>query len=137
MNKAEVAKLKVELRAAEKGWITSRTAEGARYDIVLDNRTRLYRVQVKYVSCASANATGAVQVGLRRWAGDGRDKPRGRTRVYTADEVDALVVYVPQVDKLCWFNPDMFAGRVAFNLRYEQPKNGQKTGLWFVQDFIW
>jgi hypothetical protein len=137
MNKAEVAKLKVELKAAEKGWITSRTIEGARYDLVLDDRSRLYRVQVKYVSGVAGNSVGCVQVGLRRWAGDSRDQPRGRTRIYTASEVDVLLVYVPQVDKLCWFGADIFAGRPSFNLRYEPTKNGQKAGLILVQDFVW
>lgn len=137
MNKAEVAKLKVELRAAEKGWITSRTIEGVRYDLVLDDRSRLYRVQVKYVSGVSSNAVGCVQVGLRRWAGDGRDQQRGRTRIYTAGELDALVVYIPQVDKLCWFGSDVFANRPSFNLRYEPARNGQKTGVILVQDFVW
>jgi hypothetical protein len=47
--KGEFAKLKVEQRALEKGWITSRTVESSRYDLVLDSGKKLFRVICKQI----------------------------------------------------------------------------------------
>lgn len=137
VNRAEIAKLKVELRAAEKGWICSRTIEGARYDLVLDNGLRLFRVQVKYAGSKASNSNGSVQVSLRRWAGNGRDQRRGKTRTYSAEEIDSVAVYIPQIDKICWFESEHFAERHGFNVRYATPKNGQSKGVILAQNFVW
>lgn len=137
--KGEIAKLKVELRAAEKGWISSRTIEGARYDLVLDDGSKLFKVQVKWTSVVSAHSSGAVQVSLRQNNGDDRNLiyRRRKTRTYNRDEVDAVVVYISQIDKLCWFDPEVFENKDVLNIRYEPTKNGQIKNVMFAENYFW
>lgn len=79
--KGEIAKLKVELMAAELGWISSRTVEGSRYDLVLDNGKKLYRTQVKYADGKSSHSDGSILVGFRKAIGDDRNKNTKYQRV--------------------------------------------------------
>jgi hypothetical protein len=123
--KGEFAQLKTELRAAEKGWIVSRTVEGARYDLILDDHSRLYRTQVKYVESPPTHSVGSVNVHLRK-----------RGRRYTSEEIDVLIVYIPQIDRLCWFDAKMFENRASFVVRYAPPKkSGRKLNL--AEDYLW
>lgn len=135
MDKGEVAQLRAELRAVEKGWIFSRTEAHARYDLVLDDGKRLYRVQVKYCDHESSHSTGSVSVGLTKLTG--YNKRGSVARTYKKSEVDALIVYLPKTQKLCWFNVDVFDNRPSFSIRYAPPKNGQKTRLRMAEDFEW
>jgi hypothetical protein len=129
--KAEIAHLKVAFRAIELGVVLSKPIVETRYDYIADTSGKLERCQVKYAGKAGRGA-GSVVVNLRSWA-----PGRKRERVYSADEVDALFVYVPQVDMVCKFPPAMFVGKASFLLRYEPPKNRQTTGLNLVEDYKW
>lgn len=135
--KGQIAQLKVEARAVEKGWVVSRTSEGARYDLVLDNGSKLYRAQVKWGESKHHNAEGSVQVNLRRFVGNDRDGKRTKTKTYSKDEIDVLLVYVPQVDKVCWFGAEHFDGKPMLIVRYLPTKNGQKYKTRMVGDYVW
>ncbi len=137
--KVEIAKLKVELRAAQKGWITSRTIEGASYDLVLDDGCRLYRAQVKYASGKSVHSTGVVKVTLIRNNGDDRNMiyRRRKTKCYSAGEIDVVLVYIPFVDNVCWFNADIFEGRPNLYVRYAPARSNQKQGITFAENHLW
>lgn len=135
--KGQIAELKAQMRSAEKGWICSRTSEGARYDLVLDDGKKLHRVQVKWAESELSNADGSVQVNLRRYIGNDRDVTRTKTRTYGAEEIDAVLVYVPQVDKLCWFSPKDFGDKATITIRYTPTKNGQKYKTKMVEDYVW
>lgn len=58
---------------------------------------------------------------------------------YTGEEIDAVVAYLPQVDALCWFGPEVFAGRSALTVRLAPSANGQQKGVpsWYYGDFRW
>lgn len=131
--KGEIAKLKVEQRAHEKGWIPSRTVDYARYDLVLDDGQRLYRVQVKYTDSRNTRADGSVSVNLKK------EKFNGTTnyQTYSSDEVDVLIVYVQKTDCLCWFGPEHFHNKTSLFLRYEPSKNGQIKRTKMIEDFKW
>jgi hypothetical protein len=45
-----------------KGWIASRPTRDCRYDVVLDDGERLYRVQVKYAGRRAVHCDGAVSL---------------------------------------------------------------------------
>src|SRR2546428_6106702 len=79
--KGELAILRAQQRAFEKGWIVSRPTRDCRYDLVLDDGERLYRVQVKYAARKSSHATGAVSLDFTK---GGR-----RNRMYQDHEIDA------------------------------------------------
>jgi hypothetical protein len=92
LRKADIARIKVEMRALELSVVCSKpVTEGTRYDCILDTGDRLYRVQVKYADGKSSCSRGAVTVNLRRQIGKNRNHP------YLEHEVDVILVYVPKI----------------------------------------
>jgi hypothetical protein len=124
--KGQIAFLKVQIEAARKGAGVCLPTTPARYDAVLDYQGKLYRAQVKYAAAKAQRSQGAVRVDLRR-----------RSRCYTADEIDVLLVYVPQLDCICWIPAQVFADRSLLTLRLAPAKNGQSNGCRMIQEFIW
>ena len=127
--KAEIAYLKLELYAAEKGYIISVPKIEARYDRILDMDGKLLRVQVKYASGEAGRTSVKVNLstnynGERYFAG------------YTEDEIDALVVYLPKVDKLCLIPKEVWINKTELALRIEPTKNGQKKKVISYKDYI-
>src|SRR5205823_7369360 len=84
--KGEIAMLRVLQRSAERGWLASRPTRDCRYDLVLDDGARLYRVQVKYAGRRATHCEGAVSL----------DFTKGGTRngIYLDREIDAVLAYV-------------------------------------------
>lgn len=124
--KGHIAELKVELRAAEKGFILSRPTTLARYDAVLDDGKSLLRVQIKYAGTESTKSKGSVVVGLSR-----------RGEAYTPDEVDGLLVYIPKFDKIVFLPPSRFCGKKNLCIRYEPTLNNQAARLLHLSDLLW
>jgi hypothetical protein len=124
--KGEIACLKVRLRAFELGALVCQPPIQARYDLVIDYEGRLYRAQVKYVDARTQHSQGAIFVDLRK-----------RKRCYTRDEIDVVLVYVPQIDKICWLGPEVFHNKPAFHLRLLPTKNKQVKGCLMAVDYIW
>jgi hypothetical protein len=131
--RGQFAQLKVELRSAEKECIVSKPTIDARYDLIIDDGSKLTRVQIKYADGKSINSDGVVVVNFRRWAGDKRTE----THNYLSSEVDAILVYIAKVDKICWLPPEVFDDKPNLYLRLEPPKNGQKTGIVMAEDYYW
>ena len=129
--KGEIAQLKVQLRAAEKGVVLSKPLVESRYDFILDDGNRLERVQVKYASGKPPHSTGSVKINLKSWEG------RLLRRRYCAGEVDALLVYIPQIDGVLRFEAEVFCERASFTVRLEPAKNGQTKSIINARDFIW
>lgn len=129
--KGEIAQLKVQLRAAEKGVVLSKPLVDSRYDFILDDGQRLERVQVKYASGKAPHSRGSVKVNLKSWEG------RRLRRRYCAGEVDALLVYIPQIDEVLRFEADVFCERASFTVRLEPAKNGQTKSILNALEFIW
>jgi hypothetical protein len=129
--KGQFAQLKVEQVAAEKGYVVSKPTIDTRYDLIIDDGESLHKVQVKYAGSKTTN--GSINVGLRRWAGDKRHV----TRNYTTAEVDGILVYIPQIDRVCWLPPELFDNKPAIVLRLEPTKSGQKKGINFAKDYFW
>lgn len=130
--KGQLATTKAQVRAIELGYLVSIPIMDYRYDLVLDDGKKLWRVQIKYANRSSSNATGSVTVNLAY-------ETRGRRHVYTYqdDEVDALVVYVPKIDRLCWFPCEAFIGKKALSIRLEPPLNQQKTKIYYASEYFW
>jgi hypothetical protein len=94
--------------------------------LLLEREGSFLRVQVKYADSKSPHSEGAVRVDLRR-----------RQRLYTREEFDLLLVYVPQIDQVCCFGPDMFDNRHGLQLRLKATLNGQRRGCLIAQDYVW
>ena len=118
--------------ALERGGIVSIPALDARYDRIMDMQGQLYRVQVKYCDRAVSGCTGSVLVDLASY-GSGRLLSNS----YSSADVDAIVVYLPSVDALCWLDPDDFHGKSTLTLRTAPPKNGQRAGVRLYTDYLW
>jgi hypothetical protein len=126
--KGELAQAKVELVALEKGYIVSRPAFVARYDLVIDDGEKLSRVQIKYGGGSAAHTDNSVVVSLNYTDRKGIDN------AYKSSDVDALAVYVPRVDKVLWFTPEQFCGRMKLQIKVEGAK--RLNSLWY-EDYIW
>jgi PD-(D/E)XK endonuclease len=132
MKKAEIAMLKVNLRALELGAVVSKPIfEGGRYDYVIETNGKLYRAQVKYADGKTSYSSGAVQVNLRRQIKKNRSHP------YDESEIDVLLVYVPKIDKVCWFGPEVFNQRHNLSIRIAPARNGQIKGCIAAADYLW
>jgi hypothetical protein len=124
--KGQIAFLKVQMEAARKGAAVLTPTIPRRYDCVLEWHGKFYRCQVKYADCASPNSNGAVRVELRR-----------HKKTYSRDEIDVVLVYVPQIDKVCWFPPEVFHEKVGLQLRLHPAKNNQRRGCLWAADYVW
>jgi Protein of unknown function (DUF3257). len=131
--KGELACLKVEQIALEKGYIVSKpTIEGTRYDRIIDCNNRLYRVQIKYAGTKQTNSEGCICIDLRKKTNSGK-----KISSYNRNEVDVVLAYIPEIDKVCWFEPDLFEGKQTLTIRYEPSKNGQVKNIIFAENYIW
>lgn len=129
--KGQIAATKVELRALELGFIPSKPVFDTRYDLILDDGNKLLRVQIKYANAKPSYINGSVSVNLTY------TNRKNEVYTYNQSEVDALIVYLPKLDKLCYLTPDLFIGKTRIYLRYLKSKNNQKKGIINVDDCLW
>lgn len=130
--KGLLAVSKTETHAMELGLIPNRPLMDCRYDVIIDDGKKLWRVQVKYANGMLANSSGSVRVKLAY-------ETRGRKHIYTynSDEVDALIVYIPKIDRLCWLPCDLFVEKKALSIRLDPPLNRQKSRVIYAKDYFW
>ena len=103
-------------------------SDGERCDLIFECDRRLIRVQCKWaprrgdvviVRCRSCRRTGD---GIRH-------------RPYTANEVDAIATYCPELDR-CYFVPaDRFDGHLQLYLRLAPSRNDQQHRINWAEDF--
>jgi hypothetical protein len=125
--KGQIALAKVLLEAGKKGATAYiPVSMQSRADLLLEWQGKFYRCQVKYANGKTQHSQGAVRLDLRR-----------RKRLYTKEEIDVLLVYIPQTDTVYWFGPEYFHQRNALFLRIAQTRNGQNKGCLLVDNFIW
>ena len=124
--KGQIALAKVLIEAARKGVVVSQPTTPARYDLILDMGGSFHRAQVKYAGGKSPRSQGAVRLDLRK-----------RKKCYTREEVDVLLVYVPGIDKVCWFPADLFHNRTGLFVRLLPARNGQKSKCLMADEFVW
>jgi hypothetical protein len=105
----------------------SRPIDDERYDLILDLRPRLLRVQCKW-----ASIEGDVVV-ARLYSN--RRGPNGMiTRCYTDDEVDGFAVHCAAIHT-SYFLPTEACGRRALTLRLAPTKNNQARGIRWAADY--
>lgn len=129
--KGQLAVSKAELRAFELGFIPSRPLYDSRYDLIIDDHKKIMRVQVKYGNGKSSNSQGAVVVKL-----DYENRLKQHFE-YNKNEVDALVVYLPKVNNLCFFPLKVFEGKRKLTIRIEKPKINLSKGIIYAKDYYW
>ena len=103
--------------------------EGLRYDLALELRGRIARVQCKWAVRKGEVVTVCTQTSRRT-----RDGFRRTT--YTADEIDYIAAWCPDLDD-CYLLPISLAGgQTIVTLRLSPPRNGQRAGLHFGRDYL-
>lgn len=132
--KGEIACLKTEMRAIDKGFIVSKPYIECRYDRIIDDGKKLHRVQIKY---AGNKRGGTSNVKLYKYSKNGNKKGQDKPSTYSKDEIDAVLVYIEEINKVCWFPSDVFDGKKELNIRTSPSKNGQTKGCLFASDYIW
>lgn len=131
--KGQEAVLKMQERALELGWDVCFPTVESRFDAILvDTDGKCHRVQTKYVDYVPSAAEGSVQVDLRK-----KTWNRGKTKTYSKAEIDAVVAYIPQAEKLVWLGPKIFDKKLAVRLRFRPAKNNQKVGVKMASDYEW
>lgn len=131
--KGGIAQAKAEIRALEKGFLVSKPiVEGSRYDMIIDDGEKLHRVQIKYGGTLQKKATGSITVDFRKTSNNGKIKEG-----YTSKEVDAIIIYIPYIDEICWFPIELLDGKKSLTIRYEKSKNNQSKNVFLVEDYIW
>jgi len=130
--KGDLAVFKVCMAASKKGILVSKPlSDSARYDLILDIAGKLLRVQVKYADGIVSGVEGSVRACLEKRYDD------GRVITYDESNVDLILVYIPKINRICAFLPEIFAGKKNLYIRYLPAKNGQKKGCLFAGDYFW
>lgn len=124
--KGIIALCKVEIRAAELGFTTSRTVSAARYDLVVDEGDALKRVQVKYADGKAGHSSASVRLELRR-----------RNKVYSSREIDYILVYVPAIEEVLKLPPLLWDGKSSIYLRIREAKNNQQQRAIPASQYVW
>ena len=133
VQKGIIAQLKAELKANELGYIVSKpTTENCRYDMIIDYGIKLNRIQIKYCSHNQKSSSNSITLNLSKYYINKKQKD-----AYTKDEIDAIVVYIPEIDKLCYLPIDIIDGKKSITLRYKKTKNNQKEKIKYCSDYFW
>lgn len=130
--KGHLAEYKAAARATELGFIVCWPSVDCRYDLILDDGKKLWRVQVKSTNRKISHCSGSVCVNLVY-----ETRHQRKVITYSSHGVDALVVYLPSLDKLCWFLPSDFVGKKSLSLRVEPTKNSQLKKIRYAKDYFW
>ena len=121
--KGAIAEAEITAAAIRLGWAVLRPLnEHVRYDIAIDKGSGPIRIQCKW-----APRKGDVIV-VR--AQTSRLTPTGYVRTtYSADEIDGLGLFCPEVDR-CYLVPATdLEGRGTLHLRLEPARNGQRGAV--------
>lgn len=130
-----LAELRVAIKAAELGMIPSRPLiEHCRYDLLIDDGKRIWRAQVKQGSRESSQSNGSIELDFRS-----ANRPDGSHKRphYTRDEIDVIIVYLPQTDSFYWLPPELWDMRSSLTLRLIPAKNGQTKNCVFAANYLW
>jgi PD-(D/E)XK endonuclease len=130
--KGSVAELKIAAEAARLGiGVLFPITEHGCYDLAFETRDRILRVQCKWGSLITEMDIIVARVSRSRHT------PRGYVvRSYSEDEVDAFAIYCGALDRCYLLPADVVAGQFTVHLRVGAPRNGQKAGLHFADDYL-
>jgi hypothetical protein len=103
-------------------------SDGERYDLVLDLRPELVRVQCKWAALHD-------DVLIVRCYSCRRTRSGMLKRAYGSDEIDAVAAYCGDLDRCFWFPVEWLNGRTSIQLRHRPSRNNQERGINWADDF--
>jgi antitoxin (DNA-binding transcriptional repressor) of toxin-antitoxin stability system len=127
--KGNVAELKIAAEAARLGIPVLRPmTEHERYDLMFELGGEFKRVQCKHAS----RKGDVVVVRIRT----NRRGPEGFISTkYTADEIDAVAAYCPELDECFYLPIEVVEGMTTLHLRLAPARNGQRAAVNFAADY--
>ena len=127
--KGAAAEAAIAAAALELGLTVLRPlCEGRRYDLVFDLELRLLRVQCKLAQ----RVGGALAIRLQTC----RYTPSGYVHTsYTADEIDAIAAYSPDLRECFLIPASEVSDRRAIHLRLDPAKNNQARGIKWARSY--
>jgi hypothetical protein len=126
--KGMLAEAKVVAAAMELGLGVARPLGDERYDLIVDLRPRLLRVQCKWA--VRRGEVIVVTCRTNRRGPDGFVK-----RLYDVDEIDAIAAYCAATDRCYLLPPALSIGRTAVQLRLVPTRNNQHLKINWARDF--
>jgi PD-(D/E)XK endonuclease len=127
--KGAAAEAAITLMAIQAGLTVLRPlCEGRRYDLVIDLEPELLRVQCKLAQ----RLAGVLSVRVAT----NRCTPRGYVRTsYTADQIDAVGAYSPDLQRCFLIPVAEVSGRQALHLRLDATRNNQADRIKWARDY--
>jgi hypothetical protein len=126
--KGTIAEAKFAARAVELGLGVARPLDDERYDLILDLRPRLLRVQCKW--------SRRIGDGVAARLYTSRRGPEGlRNRRYNLGEFDSFGLYCPDNDQCYLLPADEFVAFRQVHLRLEPSRNNQALGIRWARDY--
>ena len=102
--------------------------DNTRYDLLVDDGTKIWRVQVKHARCKEGKIKfHTVSKPTLR----GNDK---ENRDYKGD-ADLFAVYSSEIDTVAYVTIEEVGDRVGMTLRFSKPENGQSKGINWLRDY--
>jgi len=125
------AELKIASIALDKGYkVSFPFGHNCRYDLILDNGSKLERIQIKTTS----SYTDVLKVHTRSL---GKRDGKQIRKLYTSEEIDAIIILDRRTGK-CYYLPiRMVEGKDTIILRFIPTKNGQTKSVHYARDFEW
>ena len=125
-SKGEFAQLKVQLKAAEKGFAVSIPTTPEKYDLIIDDGKELFRTQIKYCSrvyfCKNKNKN---RIDLKL------SSDVSHRNHYSDEEIDVVLVYVQKLDTVLRYESKHFHKKRLLYIHFS------KKSKWYWEKFIW
>jgi hypothetical protein len=118
--KGDIAEAVFTAECVKRGWIISKPfGDNCRYDAILDRGYGLEKIQIK--SSTFSKERGVIQAATRRIY---NNKTKGQIcNTYTKDEIDAFVIYSPELEKLYFVPIEEQENKKYINLRVSFKEN--------------
>lgn len=122
--KGSIAEAVFTAECLKRGWIISKPyGDNCRYDAILDRGNGLERIQVK--SSTFSTERGAIQAATRRIY---NNQTKGQIcNTYTKKDIDAFVIYSPELDKLYFVPIEEQENKKYINIRVTSSNKAATT----------
>jgi hypothetical protein len=112
--KGNIAEAVFTAECLKKGWVVSKPyGDNCRYDAILDRGSGLERIQVK--SSTFSRERGVIQAATRRIY---NNQTKGQIcNTYDKKDIDAFIIYSPELNKLYFVPIDEQSDKKYINLR--------------------
>jgi hypothetical protein len=127
--KGAIAEAAIALAAIKLGIGVSRPLGDERYDLIFDLGPEFVRVQCKWAPRCGGDVIAVPCRSCRRGPGG------FIRRRYSAEEVDAIAAYCPELDRCYFLRLDWFEDPSFIQLRLAPTRNNQRRGINWAKDY--